>query len=333
MHDVQSAPGRERAAPRRRLRDLGHPRFLGLQLLVVLTVFFSAVYNITFFSADNYRAIASNESVGIILAMALLVSLVIGHYDLSIASVLTLSMIVVTGLLQEFQVDVAVACAAGVGTGLLVGVVNGVAVAVFRVNSLVATLATGSIALGVAQWWTNGRLFTEHIPSSFTDLGNAELAGVPGIFVLALLIAAAVWWILEQTPLGRYLYALGDSPTAAGLAGLPTRALTVGTMAAGGALAGFAGVVEAVKLGAGNPTIGTAFLLPAFTAVFLGATIIRIGVPNVVGTIVAVLLMAVLVAGLNQSGLPFYVEPLLKGAVLLLAVAITARSMAAGRGE
>lgn len=323
MHDVQSIPLGGRASLLRRLKAIGHPRFLGLQLLVVLTVFFSAIYNITFFSADNYRAIASNESVGIILAMALLVSLVIGHYDLSIASVLTLSMITVTGLLQEFQLNVWTACLAGVATGLLVGVVNGVAVAVFRVSSLVATLATGSIALGIAQWWTNGRLFTEHIPSSFTDLGNSELLGVPAIFVLALVIAAAVWWVLEQTPLGRYLYALGDNPAAADLAGLPTRALTIGTMAAGGALAGFAGVVEAAKLGAGNPTIGTAFLLPAFTAVFLGATIIRIGVPNVVGTIIAVLLMAVLVAGLNQSGLPFYVEPLLKGAVLLFAVAIT----------
>lgn len=323
MHDVQSVPPGGTAVLLRRLKALGHPRFLGLQLLVVLTVFFSAIYNITFFSADNYRAIASNESVGIILAMALLVSLVIGHYDLSIASVLTLSMITVTGLLQEFQLNVWTACLAGVVTGLLVGVVNGIAVAVFRVSSLVATLATGSIALGIAQWWTNGRLFTEHIPSSFTDLGNSELFGVPVIFVLALVIAAAVWWVLEQTPLGRYLYALGDNPAAADLAGLPTRALTIGTMAAGGALAGFAGVVETAKLGAGNPTIGTAFLLPAFTAVFLGATIIRIGVPNVIGTIVAVLLMAVLVAGLNQSGLPFYVEPLLKGAVLLFAVAIT----------
>ncbi|WP_067795277.1 ABC transporter permease [Actinomadura formosensis] len=323
MHDVQSVPLGGRASLLRRLKAIGHPRFLGLQLLVVLTVFFSAIYNITFFSADNYRAIASNESVGIILAMALLVSLVIGHYDLSIASVLTLSMITVTGLLQEFQLNLWTACLAGVATGLLVGVVNGIAVAVFRVSSLVATLATGSIALGIAQWWTNGRLFTEHIPSSFTDLGNSELFGVPVIFVLALVIAAAVWWVLEQTPLGRYLYALGDNPSAADLAGLPTRALTIGTMAAGGALAGFAGVVETAKLGAGNPTIGTAFLLPAFTAVFLGATIIRIGVPNVVGTIIAVLLMAVLVAGLNQSGLPFYVEPLLKGAVLLFAVAIT----------
>lgn len=149
--------------------------------------------------------------------------------------------------------------------------------------------------------------------------------------IYTLVVCVVVWWVLERTPTGRYFYAIGDNPEAGKLVGLPTTGLTLAAFVASGTIAGIAGVVEAAILGSGNPQVGASFLLPAFAAVFLGATIFHIGRYNVVGTVMAVLILAVLVAGLQQFGLPFCIEPLLKGVILLAAVAFTTGRFSARR--
>ena len=304
-------------------RDMLQPRWFGIYLLILLVAFFSIRFNLTFFSLSNFQAIMSNEAVGLILALALLIPLVVGQYDLSFANTLTLSMITVTGLFQQFQVPIAMAVAAGIAVGAVIGLVNGIVIVYFRVNSLITTLATGSIALGIAQWWTNGRIFSSNIPKAFLDFGNSKVWIFPMSAVIALGLAVVAWLYLERTRLGRYAYAIGDNPKAAKTIGLRVSGFTVGAMVIGGVLAGIAGVVAAAKLGSGNPTIGSGYLLPAFSAVFLGTTMFRLGRYNVVGTLAAVLLLAVLLSGLTQFGVPFYISPLLTGVALLGAVAAT----------
>jgi ribose transport system permease protein len=136
-------------------------------------------------------------------------------------------------------------------------------------------------------------------------------------------VGPVAWWVLERTPVGRYLYALGDNSEAARLTGLPTTALTMGAFVASGTLAGLAGVLEAANLGAGNPTLGASMLLPAFAAAFLGATIFRMGQYNVFGTVIAMFVVAVGIAGLQQVGVPFYVGSIFTGLVVLGAVVLT----------
>lgn len=304
-------------------RELANPRWFGIYVLLLLVAFFSIRFNITFFSLSNFQAILSNESVGIILALALLIPLVAGQYDLSFANTLTLSMITVTGLFQQFQVPIIVAVLAGIGVGAVIGLINGIAIVRFRVNSLITTLATGSIALGIAQWWTNGRIFSSNIPSEFLTFGNSTVWIFPMSAIIALALVVIAWIVLERTRIGRYAYAIGDNPKAARTIGLKVSGLTVWAMVIGGVLAGIAGVVASAKLGSGNPTIGAGYLLPAFSAVFLGTTMFRLGRYNVVGTLAAVLLLAVLLGGLTQFGVPFYISPLLTGVALLGAVAAT----------
>lgn len=304
-------------------RGLANPRWFGIYVLILLVAFFSIRFNLTFFSLGNFQAIMSNESVGIILALALLIPLVAGQYDLSFANTLTLSMITVTGLFQQFQVPIPVAVIAGIAVGAVIGLVNGIAIVYFRVNSLITTLATGSIALGIAQWWTNGRIFSGNIPKEFLAFGNSTVWVFPMSAIIALVLAAVAWIVLERTRAGRYAYAIGDNPKAARTIGLKVSGFTVGAMVVGGVLAGIAGVVAAAKLGSGNPTIGAGYLLPAFSAVFLGTTMFRLGRYNVVGTLAAVMLLAVLLSGLTQFGVPFYISPLLTGVALLGAVAAT----------
>lgn len=314
-------PSARPADPPRRLRPL-EPRWFGFYALIGLVLLFSVLLPATYPTATNLTAVLNNESVGLMVAMALLIPIVAGQFDLSVASVLTLSMIVTVGCFQFFETPIWVACLAGVAVGALVGLINGFCVAWLGINSLVATLATGSMALGVALWWTNGSIFADNVPGGFRSLGD-KVGFVPLPFVFAAVVCVVLWWVLERTPVGRYLYAMGDSEPAARLVGLPTSGLTVGAFVASGTIAGAAGVVEAAILGSGNPQVGAGFLLPGFAAVFLGAAIYTIGRYNVIGTFVAVFVLAALVAGLQQFGLPFYIESLLKGAVLLVAVAIT----------
>lgn len=304
-------------------RGVPGARWYGFFVLIAFIALFGVLKTDTFLTVDNFRAIAGNQAVAAILAIALVVPLVTGQFDLSVASVLTLSMIVCTGLFSSFHAPVWLAVTAGITVGLLIGLVNGVCVARIGINSLIVTLATGSGAVGAAQWWTNGTIFSQDIPASFQGLGQDNLAGIPQPVIYMLIIAALAWWLLERTPVGRYLYALGDNPDAARLTGLRTSRLTVGAFVTSGGLAGLAGVVEAAKLGAGNPTVGAGFLLPAFAAAFLGATIFRLGQYNVLGTLVAVFVVAVGIAGLEQLGVPFYIEPIFTGIVLLGAVALT----------
>lgn len=325
----QVGDGRTRRSPMRRLLA---PRLFGFYALGVLIVLFSVLLPYTFPTAANAGAIVGNEAVGMMLAVGLLIPVVAGHFDLSLASVLTLSMIVSIGLFQFLSAPVWAAVVAGPLVGAVIGLVNGACVTWLGINSLVATLATGSCALGAALWWTNGSIFAANVPESFRALGE-RAAGIPLPIVYACVVAVVAWWVLEHTPTGRYLYSLGDNLDAARLIGLPTTGLTIGAFVASGTIAGLAGTVEAAILGSGNPQVGASFLLPAFAAVFLGATIFQVGRYNVVGTVMAVLILAVTVAGLQQFGLPFYIEPLIKGGILLAAVAFTTGrfSVRAGR--
>lgn len=299
------------------------PRWFGFYILILMLVGFSLALPDTFPTTDNFRAIAGNQAIGAILAIALVLPLASGAFDLSVASVMTLAAVVAAGMFHSLEAAVPVAILAGIAVGAIFGFVNGIGVAVIGIESLIVTLATGSIATGIAQWWTNGSIFTDNIPKSFQEIGQAQPGGIPLPVIYLAVLAVAIWWLLERMPVGRRIYAMGDNHEAAKLTGLRTGRLTVGSFTACGALAGLAGVVLAAKSGSGNPTIGASFLLPAFAAVFLGATIFRPGQYNVVGTIVAVFIVAVGLAGLTQLGVAFYVEPVFTGIVLFVAVALT----------
>lgn len=332
MEPEVDVPPSETVQQRRTAAGFVDPRWYGIYVLIGFVVLFSLLMPDTFFTTTNFKGILSTQSVAAILAIALVVPLVAGYFDLSLASVLTLSMVVTAGAFTELDAPIVLAVAMGLASGLLVGLVNGVAVAVFGINSLVVTLATGSIAQGLAYWWTNGQIFSQGIPQSFQKIGQGSIEGIPSSGIYLLVIAVVVWWMLERTPAGRYLHAVGDNRDAASLAGLPTGRLTIVSFVLAGTLAAVAGVVEAAKLGAGNPTIGPSFLLPAFAAAFLGATIYRVGQYNVVGTVVAVFVVAVGIAGIEQLGVPFYIEPIFTGVVLLVAVAIVTMRGRALRG-
>jgi ribose transport system permease protein len=158
------------------------------------------------------------------------------------------------------------------------------------------------------------------LSTGFQAIGTTQILGLTLPVYLMLVAALVVWYLLERTPLGRRVYATGGNLEAARLAGVPTAAIIVGALAACAALAAVAGILESSSLGAGDPTIGPSYLLPAFSAAFLGSTQFRGGRFNVWGTIVAVYVLATGVKGLQLAGAPIWIPDLFNGAALLIAV-------------
>jgi ribose transport system permease protein len=295
-------------------------------LLVALIVTFSIAEPDTFATLANTKTILSSNSVIALLALGAMFPLVVGEFDLSVGSNLGLSLVVCTGLLSKSHANLAVAIAVAIGCSTLVGLINGILVARAGIDAFVTTLGVSTLITGGVNWYSNGETFSTNIPTTLTDVGQKELWGIPlpGFFLIAAVIV--IYYAMNATPLGRYLYSVGGSKDASRLSGLNVPRLTTFAFVASGFLAGVAGIITAGQLGSGNPTVGPSFLLPAFAAVFLGATSFRRGTFNVAGTVVAVFTIAVGVNGLIAVGAPFYVDPIFTGGALLVA-ALAARAM------
>jgi ribose transport system permease protein len=296
-----------------------------LVLTALLYLAFSLALPDTFPTLDTLDSILSNQSIPAVLALAAMVPVVTGAFDLSIGYGLGLAHVMVLQLVVNEGWPWPLACLTVLAGGLVVGVLNGVVVEFGRIDSFIATLGTGSMMYAVTGWITDGGRIVpgpQGLPPAFTDLYDSSFLGlpVPAFYVLAL--AAVLWLVLERLPLGRYLYVVGSNPRAAELVGIPTRTYTVYAFAASGLIVGFAGVLLAAQQQIGNPSVGLDYLLPAFVGALLGSTAIKPGRPNAPGTVVAVAVLAVGLTGIAQLGAEFWTVPLFNGGTLLIAVGL-----------
>jgi len=244
--------------------------------------------------------------------------------DLSFAGVLGVSVAIV-GYLQSNGWNVWLSAAAAIAAGAFIGAANGFIVVQLRVNSFIATLGMSSLLVAAEFWITDGKQITE-FNSTFLDLGTKPILGIPLPFYVMIVLAIIIYIIIEYLPIGRYLYASGGNAQAARLAGVRVNNVVFGSLVASAFTAGLTGVVLAARIGTASPEIGPSYLLPAFSAVFLGSTQIKPGRVNVIGTLVAVYLLATGVKGLQLAGAPSYINDLFNGAALIIAVALAARS-------
>jgi ribose transport system permease protein len=298
-----------------------------LVLLIVLIIGFSILKPDTFPTAFNFRSIVSNKSIQALLALAVFIPMVANHFDLSSGFMLGISQVLAIGLQSQDQQGLpwGIACLLVLALGVVVGLVNGLLVTRVRMDSFIATLGTGTMLYGLNAWYTGGQQVLASLPHSFTAIsGTIKLGGfgLPAPAIYVFIVSMALWLVFEYLPLGRHLYVLGANPRAAELNGISARRYVTLAFVASSTIAAFAGIVLQSQLQVGQSSVGQEYLLPAFTAALLGATSIRPGRVNVWGTILAVAVLAVTVAGLNQLGAPFFVEPLFNGAMLILAVGL-----------
>ena len=295
-----------------------------LILLVLLTIVFSLLRPDTFLTFFNIKSILNNKSVQALLALAVFIPMTANHFDLSAGFNLGISQVLAIGL-QGQGVPWWGAVLLVLLMGAVVGLVNGLLVTRVKIDSFIATLGTGTVLYGLNAWYTGGQQVLADLPPPFLAI-SGTIGIVPAPALYTLIVSLALWIAFEYLPLGRYLYVLGASPRTAELNGISARRyVTLGFVAAG-TLASFAGIVLQSQLQVGQSSVGQEYLLPAFTAALLGATSVRPGRVNVWGTVLAVAVLAVTVAGLNQLGAPFFVEPLFNGAMLILAVGLAVQA-------
>ena len=270
----------------------------------------------------NVRSIVSDKAIIAMLSLAAMVPMAAGKIDLTVGYGIVLWHILAISLQTMFGVPWPVAVLVVVLLGAVVGLLNGVLVEVARIDSFIATLGTGTVLYAIALWHSGGRQVVGVLPQGFLALNGTMIFGLPitGLYVLAL--AVVMWLVLEHLPVGRYLYAIGANPKAAALNGIPVQRFTMGAFLVSGTLTAVAGVLLASKLRIGQASVGLEYLLPALVGAFLGSTTIKPGRVNVWGTLVGVAILAVGIAGIQQFGGSFWVEPMFNGVTLLIAIGI-----------
>lgn len=318
-------PGTEHKRARMLSAGLGLDRFSGLYVWGGLVLLFGLWIPDLFLTTQNARIVAGSQAITAIVALGLLVPVACGAFDLSIAGTLAMSVCVVCKLQSDGR-SVLVSILAALALGVIVGLINSVIVVGLKVDSFIGTLGMSSVLAAGAYWITDGGFIATGISPDFLELGRKQIFGLPLPVYYMLALALVLFWVLQYTPAGRYLYAVGGNPQAARLAGVRVGRITMVAFMTSGLIAAFAGVVLASVLGSANPEVGAPYLLPAFSAVFLGATQILPGRVNVIGTLVAIFLLATGVKGLQLVGTPGYVEDLFNGAALIIAVALAART-------
>src|SRR5215471_6621351 len=293
-----------------------------LFVTVILIVSFTVLLPSTFLTILTFRAILSDQSIVALVSLAQMIPLAASKFDLSVGYGIGLAHILSIGFQVEaglpWQVAILLVCA----IGLLVGIINGLLVEAAQIDSFIATLGTGSILYAISIAYTGGQQIVGQLPGGFTAINDLVFFGVPAPAIYVLVLAVALWIAFEYLPIGRYIYAIGANPKAAELVGIRKSRFVVLAFAASGLITAFAGVVLGAKLQIGQSNVGPPYLLPSFVGALLGSTAFRLARVNVWGTIVAVVLLSVGIAGIEQLGSAFYVEPLFNGTTLLIAVGL-----------
>ncbi|KND16869.1 ABC transporter permease [Pannonibacter phragmitetus] len=295
----------------------------GLVILMFgLIILFSILLPNTFPTMLNLRSILSDKAIIALLSLAAMIPMVAGRIDLTVGYGIVLWHILAISLQTVYGLPWPVAIGIVLVLGIATGILNGILVEVARIDSFIATLGTGTILYALALWHTGGRQMVGQLPDAFYAINGTFIFGLPITAFYVLAITLVMWVVLEYTPVGRYLYAIGANQRSAELNGIPTRKFVIGAFLTSGLMTALAGVLLASKLRIGQASVGLEFLLPALVGAFLGSTTIKPGRVNVWGTIVGVMILAAGISGIQQFGGSFWVEPLFNGTTLLIAIGI-----------
>jgi ribose transport system permease protein len=291
---------------------------MGLMLLI----FSIAVPYNGFLNSDNLINILNQSSLTAIIASGLTVVLVVGEFDLSIGYVASLAGVLVTGLIAKQGLSMLVAILVTLAVGVAIGSINGLVVAKARVNAVVATLGVGTVVVGLSYGYTAGSPIVE-VPESFFTIALGKTFGLPNPIWLMGIILFLLWVILNRTPLGQRIQAVGGNLHAARLAGIRTDRTKIITFMIAGLMAAITGIMLSSLLGSGTAAAADSYLMDSFAAVFLGSATLRDGEFHIVGTLIGVLIVNVGFNGLSQLGTPVFWQYVFKGGILVAAVALS----------
>lgn len=310
-------------------RVAGHVlRTYSLPILLIISVLIYSLWggglSAAFNSSASWRNIASGQAVTGVLTLGILLTLASGNFDLSIGNICGLSAVMTGAAYSRWHLPLVLGLLVGVAIGAAVGGMNGFLSTTLRVDPFIITLGTASIILGFVDWYTKGQSIVNGIPQSLLDFGRTNFLGIPEVAWVLGVVALLIYYVLEHTPYGRALHAIGSNRAAAKLVGIRVERTITSAFALTGAFAGVAGILLVAYSGSANPTIGPTFTLTALASAFLGAVSFKVGRLNVPGTIVAIFFLSINITGLTYAGVQNWITEVFTGLTLILAVALAA---------
>lgn len=305
-------------------RDLSFRNIGAVYVWIAIIIFFAVTQSETFPTTTTINTVLNNGAVTGLVALSLVIPLAAGVFDLSVGYIVGFAGVLVAWFLANSGMSPWLAMLLTLLAGMGIGVVNGLIVVVLRVNSLIATLGTGTIIYAMTKWVSDEQIITTRVPELSDIVARGKVIGdITTPVVITLVVMLIVGYVTEQTVTGRRWYATGFDTEVSRLVGIRVKRLQIVAFIISGGLAALAGIIMTARVTSASPDAGPSYLLPAFAAAFLGATQFRNGRFNAWGAIVAVLLLATGSQGLSLAGAPTWAPDIFQGVVLIAAMAIT----------
>lgn len=296
------------------LRDAG--TLIGLLIIIITFSFLSPV----FFSVPNLLNILQQSSINALIALGMTLVIISGGIDLSVGPTAALSAVLGATLMIS-GVPVPLAIFATLGIGALCGVFSGSLIAYAGLQPFIVTLGGLSLFRAIALIYTGGNPVFG-IPLSFRSLINSTLFGIPGPILIVAVISLLLWVVMNKTPLGEYILAIGGNEEAARVAGVPVKRTKVTVYVVSGALASLAALILIGRLGAAEPTIGNLWELDAIAAAAIGGASLMGGKGSIFGTLIGVIILGALRNGLTLLNIQAFYQLLATGLIIIIAMLI-----------
>lgn len=289
-----------------------------LALAFILLVF-SLIRPASFCTLTNFINITRQISLLVMISLGATLVMSVNEFDLSVGSMASLGG-VMAALLAVKGLPMVACFALPILVSVVIGALNGWIVARFRVLSFITTLGMSTVLSGIIYRLSGGATIFEGIPKSFSALGTTKFGRIPLLSILMVVFVAVFNFLMQHMTLGRKLYAIGGNEETARIAGIRVKRYKTIAFALCGAMACVTGMLIASRVGSANTTAGDGYFLQSYAAVFIGCTVSRKGVPNVLGTLVGAAILGVLANGLTMLQMPTYMQDIITGAIIVLAV-------------
>lgn len=287
-------------------------------VLVAMVIAFS-IASQSFMTTTNLTNIMKQISVNGIIAVGMTFVILTGGVDLSVGSLVALAGVIMASIAKQGNEYWVWGLVLGVIVALVLGLINGVLIAYFKVVPFIQTLAMMSIARGLTLMYSDGKPISD-LHHDFTAMGKSEIAFIPTIVWIFILVFVIAFIYLYKTRQGRHIYALGGNEQATYISGVNTKLVMCSVYAISGLLCGIAAVVLTARVASGIPRAGEGYELDAISAVVIGGASMSGGKGTLVGTLLGVLIIGVLNNGMDLLSVSSYLQSVIKGIIIIIAV-------------
>ena len=304
-------------------------------MVIGTLLFFSLTLN-NFFTFSNISNVFRSVSIVTLIALAITMSLTVNGLDLSVGATAGFASVIAAKMMVIWELGPLPAIIVPLIVGVVIGAINAFLIIKIKISDMLATLSMMFVLTGVSITFQSGSAIYNFMPlpnlggiapgtmqRTFLNIGQGTVGRIPIPVIIMLVVVAVVHVFLNYTKYGRYLYMTGGNKEAAKLSGIPVNRYVVLAYVLSGFLAALGGLVLGARLGSGEVNAGAPYLMDAVAAAYIGFSVLGIGKPNALGTLLGALLMGILLNGLVMMDFPYYSQDIVKGMVLIFALGLT----------